>query len=168
MVAPSLLWTIVAVPSVGTAWGPVADCPVLGSSAHIADSWLGSLTLGRARTQRCNHHHALGERHKSCGRIARAADASRLMRADIGHLEDRRPSHEFDEELCRNLDALNPIGSPARASTYGYDSCGCAANRRNGSAVGLRRSIRSTRGRGGAQLEPVGQNDAGEAAPGRH
>jgi len=25
MVAPSLLWTIVAVPSVGTAWGPTAD-----------------------------------------------------------------------------------------------------------------------------------------------
>ena len=33
--------------------------------------------------------------------------------------------------------------------------------------MGHRRSVRSTGGRSGAQLEPVGQNDTGEAAPGR-
>lgn len=32
MVAPSLLWTIVAVPSVGTAWGPVAVRQLLANA----------------------------------------------------------------------------------------------------------------------------------------
>ena len=35
MVVPSLLWTIVAVPSVGTAWGPIAACPLRRDIAWI-------------------------------------------------------------------------------------------------------------------------------------
>lgn len=36
MVAPSLLWTIVAVPSVGTAWGPIADWRLSGIDDGLA------------------------------------------------------------------------------------------------------------------------------------